>query len=160
LANLFEEIAKLFFRTAMKPIINKTVNDPELQKLSESIKYHTSEYDRKLKSLCERNPDHPKCKEYFAKFPKKPTIPYNVRDSTNFIYNNLDPSIKETITREDVTYFLNFKKQVYELCLQEEQLKAESLVENLDSKFTVEVKEKIYEFEKAYETSIGGTTMF
>jgi len=160
MANLFEEIAKLFFRTAMKPIVNKMANDPELKAHSDALAYHTSEYDRKLKSLCERFPDSPKCKEYFAKYPKKPTIPYNVRDSTNFIYNNLDPSIKETITKEDVTYFLNFKKQVYELCLQEEQLKAESLVENLNSKFTVEVKAKIDEFENAYETSIGGTTMF
>lgn len=63
--NLFTELGKLIVTAAMKYklTMGDMKKDADMNSTLESLKFHTSEYERKLKSLCDRNPDHPKCKE-------------------------------------------------------------------------------------------------
>ena len=63
--NLFTELGKLIATAALKYklTMGDMRNDPDLNSTLESLEFHSKEAERKLKSLCNRNPEHPKCKE-------------------------------------------------------------------------------------------------
>jgi len=63
--NLFTELGKLITTAALKYklTMGDLKDDSDLNSTLESLKFHTSEYERKLKSLCDRNPEHKKCKD-------------------------------------------------------------------------------------------------
>lgn len=63
--NMFTEIGKLLVTAALKYklTMGDMKNDADLNSTLESLKYHTSEYERKLKTHCERFPESSKCKD-------------------------------------------------------------------------------------------------
>ena len=67
--NFFTKIAKLLAISQTKRELNKVKGmldeDPDLQATLDSIKYHYTEFEKKLTSYCERHPDSPMCKKGF-----------------------------------------------------------------------------------------------
>jgi hypothetical protein len=63
--NLFTELGKLIVTAALKYklTMGDVKGDQDLNTTLESLKFHTSEYERKLKSFCDRWPDDKKCKD-------------------------------------------------------------------------------------------------
>lgn len=63
--NLFTELGKLIATAALKYkfTMGDVKKDQDLNTTLESLKFHTSEYERKLKTHCERFPESKPCKE-------------------------------------------------------------------------------------------------
>jgi len=64
--NLFVQIAKLLASAAMKREFTKNdiERDPSLKATMDSIKFHADEFERELKSMCDRFPHYKRCKDY------------------------------------------------------------------------------------------------
>lgn len=63
--NLFVQIAKLLASAALKSEFTKhdLNQDPTLKSTMDSIKFHADEFERELKSLCDRFPHYKRCKD-------------------------------------------------------------------------------------------------
>lgn len=62
--NLFTAIAKLLASAALKREFSKRdlENDQSLKATMESLKFHAEEFERSIKTLCDRFPNNPSCK--------------------------------------------------------------------------------------------------
>lgn len=71
MANLMTELVKLILLPILKAKFGYIKETPETEKMRQSLLEHQNRHEKLLKTICERDPDNWRCKEYFEKYPER-----------------------------------------------------------------------------------------